>query len=758
MEESRHAISEALARRWVRRDVTRDQDVMHLRLESSQAKKKSGHLVLVFRRDKPFTPSELYNIRAGTCFQLVPPGEVSIHRVVLGNVVSNRTEWSWGDDRTEEAGATLSLMVYDSLEYVASDGEWQVAPVTALVSMLRQFEACTQYAWKIPFLANLIGGEGPTHIRFDRDDASDADSDEEKKEEDQPKTIKTDAFFSLPTLNPTQELACETWLNSSRNTISLVQGPPGTGKTTLLVTIICRYLMQSVQTKTNQKRRLLVCAPTNKAVSVIASRFMSSLRRDAPYKFNTVLIGDQDKLVSDAQNDMPVDSDTRDIFVYTWAQAVVDELKAIRRQLDRSAGADEKLLSRVGWLSSKLSMSLQKPPTNYRILELSNRMEEATEQVAMLSVSSDPDVVLEAALFQNLVEVLVDVEKQVSSLDPFEVTREVLRTADVLFCTCASAGNVLMKTTGPVEDLIVDEAAASTEPELYVPFHLMPNRLLAVGDPLQLPATVFSRTAERLGLSKSLHERLMYDLKKEHIMLDIQYRMKPGISAFPCRQFYDDRLSNGGNVVSPLYQNDVSLLSGHPYIFVHTNGTEKQGITGSYCNAAEAYQVRDLLYSIRAASSGRGDWCSIDRVRVITFYQAQVSMIKRLLNQAGLGRVGVATVDSSQGCEADVVIVSFVRSAHQGDGRQAAGFLTDDRRLNVAITRAKYQLLCVGNAEGLRQLSSAPTLQALARDAYERGCVIDNSKENCIERARPAELPPFEKHRESKKRRKKDKF
>ncbi|OEU15131.1 hypothetical protein FRACYDRAFT_165538, partial [Fragilariopsis cylindrus CCMP1102] len=56
----------------------------------------------------------------------------------------------------------------------------------------------------------------------------------------------------------------------------------------------------------------------------------------------------------------------------------------------------------------------------------------------------------------------------------------------------------------------------------------------------------------------------------------------------------------------------------------------------------------------------------------------------------------VATVDSSQGCEADFVILSFVRSEGNG-GRNTVGFLMDDRRLNVALTRAKYQIIGVGN-------------------------------------------------------------
>ena len=103
---------------------------------------------------------------------------------------------------------------------------------------------------------------------------------------------------------------------------------------------------------------------------------------------------------------------------------------------------------------------------------------------------------------------------------------KLLQSANVIFCTLASAGSSIIKKTSHIDDLIVDEAAAATEPELYIPLHLQPKRLLAVGDPLQLPATVLSRRAIHLGYAKSLHERLMYDCKYDHIMLDVHVLLR----------------------------------------------------------------------------------------------------------------------------------------------------------------------------------------------------------------------------------------
>ena len=88
-------------------------------------------------------------------------------------------------------------------------------------------------------------------------------------------------------------------------------------------------------------------------------------------------------------------------------------------------------------------------------------------------------------------------------------------------------------------ELYVDEAAATTEAELFIPLHLRPRRMLAVGDPNQLPASVTSQKAVDFGFDKSLLDRLMFGCGEDHKMLDTQYRMNPSISKFPNKTFYD---------------------------------------------------------------------------------------------------------------------------------------------------------------------------------------------------------------------------
>lgn len=128
--------------------------------------------------------------------------------------------------------------------------------------------------------------------------------------------ISQDAYendvFDVPRLNASQEQGASKFLRSTPGSVTIIQGPPGTGKTTLLVNIICRYLMESVQTTApmnpgscpngtaNPTPRILVCAPTNKAVSVLAARFIKATKDDSA--FNILLVGDGAKLLQDEES------------------------------------------------------------------------------------------------------------------------------------------------------------------------------------------------------------------------------------------------------------------------------------------------------------------------------------------------------------------------------------------------------------------------------------------------------------------------
>jgi hypothetical protein len=477
-----------------------------------------------------------------------------------------------------------------------------------------------------------------------------------------------------------------------------------------------------------RRRRLMVCAPTNKAVSVLALRFLNTLQANQNCPFNAILVGDADKLLAeDSRNNTNKSLTTSSsrqldsIFLYNWLANIIGGYRRIRAFFAPGYRGHDTVPN-----LARLAENMQHRITNSLPMlaqDFVNAMDYVTKRLQSLLRTGD------GSAARDIVQKTDKLLQMLQEMPPDVVWTQLLLSADVIFTTLASAGGGVFKNTSRIDDLIVDEAAAATEPELYIPFFLRPARLLAVGDPMQLPATVLSQKAIDLGLAKSLHERLMYDCQADHIMLNVQYRMSCQISAFPSEHFYNNKIGNGPNVTSHQYLNGARLLDGLPYMFLQVDGREEQDYSGSLSNRAEATKIVELVLQLRtmANESERFTWNSSDRLRIITFYQAQVSLIKRMLQERGLGnnQIMVATVDSSQGCEADVVLVSFVRSSKPNAKGQSfsAGFLTDDRRMNVALTRARYQLVCVGNVKSFQHMAEAPTLKRLAANAQMRGVV-----------------------------------
>ena len=491
-----------------------------------------------------------------------------------------------------------------------------------------------------------------------------------------------------------------------------------TGKTTFLVNVICRSLYQSECDRNSRPRRLMVCAPTNKAVSILAARFLDAINWNSS-NFTAVLVGDADKLLLDDSKERT--SPLRSIFLHSWMTSIINGYDMIRSYFTpgcpKVALTAEDLYVESSGLEKRLRQCSSIIPPN--IEETFTKISAALQQFKEGGTADD---------IVSLVDGLVSILKTVN-VDLFR--NHLLSTANVIFCTLMSSGGAILKSTSPINDLIVDEAGAATEPSLYIPFHLKPTRLLAAGDPAQLPPTVLSRRASDLGLSRSLLDRLMHGCGYAYAMLDVQYRMNPAIASFPALHFYNSKVINGDNVSHSNYKAAATLLDGKPYTFLQIAGAEEQVAGGSYRNRLEAAAVVNLICQLRAATSTTDpSWFSSDRVRIITFYQAQVTLLTSALKNQGLGmeKVVVSTVDSSQGCEADIVLLSFVRST-EGDKddedmkNSSAGFLTVDRRMNVALTRARHQLICIGNVCNFRTFRGALTLRLLANNAEKRNVI-----------------------------------
>jgi len=269
---------------------------------------------------------------------------------------------------------------------------------------------------------------------------------------------------------------------------------------------------------------------------------------------------------------------------------------------------------------------------------------------------------------------------------------DILDRAQVLCCTCIGVGHQLLDGRR-FSRVLLDEATQATEPASLVPLVRGARQIVLVGDHRQLPPTVISRRAENGGLRRSLFERLVA-MGIEPMLLDTQYRMHPAISDFPNRTFYDGRLVDG--ITAADRPNPAGLLWNDwevPMAFLPVNGDELLSPDGaSKENPAEAGWVTKILENLLQA----GDLEEAD-IGIITPYAGQVRAIRDALPERN-DSVEVHTVDGYQGREKEVIIFSCVRSNSDG----TVGFLSDERRLNVALTRAKRGLIVIGDPDTLR--------------------------------------------------------
>ena len=272
-----------------------------------------------------------------------------------------------------------------------------------------------------------------------------------------------------------------------------------------------------------------------------------------------------------------------------------------------------------------------------------------------------------------------------------EIRDDILDRAQVLCCTCIGSGHEILDGR-KFPRVLIDEATQATEPATLVPLVRGARQVVLIGDHRQLPPTVISRRAEKGGLDRSLFERLI-DMGISPSILTTQYRMHPAISEFPNTQFYDGVLEDGveasdretpGGILWPDW--DVPLL------FLPVDGDEVLSPDGaSKENPVEASWVVKILMDL--VDSGG---FATSQVGIVTPYAGQVRSIRDILPEQ-FQSVEVRTVDGYQGREKDVIIFSCVRSNIDGN----VGFLSDRRRLNVALTRSRRGLIVIGNPDTL---------------------------------------------------------
>jgi len=269
---------------------------------------------------------------------------------------------------------------------------------------------------------------------------------------------------------------------------------------------------------------------------------------------------------------------------------------------------------------------------------------------------------------------------------------DILDRAQILCCTCIGSGHEILDGRRFTR-VLIDEATQATEPASLVPISRGARQIVLIGDHKQLPPTVISRKAEKGGLARSLFER-MVEMGVVPMLLKTQYRMHPIISEFPNLYFYSGQLEDGVKTNERATPNGISWPDWeNPIAFIPLEGNEETSPDGaSKENHEEASKIVSLLIDLIDGGN-----LEAKDIGIITPYAGQVRAIRDSMPES-LQSVEVRTVDGYQGREKEVILFSCVRSNNEGN----IGFLSDGRRLNVALTRAKRGLIVVGNHNTLR--------------------------------------------------------
>ncbi|OAE31740.1 hypothetical protein AXG93_4874s1030 [Marchantia polymorpha subsp. ruderalis] len=260
---------------------------------------------------------------------------------------------------------------------------------------------------------------------------------------------------------------------------------------------------------------------------------------------------------------------------------------------------------------------------------------------------------------------------------------QILDEAAIVCSTLSFSGAGVFKRMNRGFDVVVIDEAAQ-----------------AVGDPIQLPATVLSTNAVQHGYGMSLFKRFQqagYPVQ----MLNTQYRMHPQIREFPSKEFYHEALVDGDEVELQTTRPWHEHRCFGPFAFLDIAGQESQPPgSGSWVNQDEADFVLVLYKCLVGMYPSLKDG---PHLAVISPYKQQVKLIRELFRDAigveATKLIDINTVDGFQGREKDIAIFSCVRANPKG----GIGFVSDYRRMNVGLTRARASMLVVGCSAALKQ-------------------------------------------------------
>jgi len=480
--------------------------------------------------------------------------------------------------------------------------------------------------------------------------------------------VKVDVKSDL--LNHSQNEALQ---KSIKSDLFLIHGPPGTGKTTTLTEIVKKHI----------GKKILVSADSNVAVDNLLEKLK---------EFNVVRIGH------------PAKVDTK-LMKYSL------DVK-IRR--DKRYKEVEKIIKKIDDLKYLQEKRYKKPtPQRRRGLSDEEILQYAKEKKAIRGILKEWMIEMaEWIKIQNKIKKLYEEKEKIVK----EILEDVLNNADIVFATNSASGGEFLENR-EFDIVFIDEAAQSMEPSTLIPL-IKAKQAIFAGDHKQLPPTILSND-DRLKVS--MFERFSKIYKNALHTLEIQYRMNEKINNFSSCEFYECKVKTFEKIknitIKDLNIKEDELYGGDtPIVFIDTNSkfleASKKDSPSKY-NPQEAKFVKELVDKFLENGAKK------EHIGVITPYKDHEEYLKSLIKD-----IEIKSVDGFQGREKEIIIISLVRS----NKNEEIGFLKDERRLNVAITRAKRKCIVVGD---VKTISSYKVYSDLIEYIKKEGKYIKLKDKKC---------------------------
>jgi ATP-dependent RNA/DNA helicase IGHMBP2 len=465
--------------------------------------------------------------------------------------------------------------------------------------------------------------------------------------------------------------------------VSLIHGPPGTGKTTTVAELI----QQAVY---NHGMKVLVAAPSNVAVDNVLERLAAS----SPSAKKTRGAG-------------PKKTKQLPLKMVRLGHPARIKPSILRYSLEALVQSHD---------GTEIVQDVRSELTSFLRILTNSKSRGNDKRMAYREVKS--------------------LRKEVRMREE-KVVQELLSSAQVVLATTVGAASRLLNTFTDVKSnaaatgfdlVVIDEAAQALEASCWIPI-LKGRKLVLAGDHCQLPPTIMCTNSKvQTALGKTLFERLM-ELYGDKLragseteprvsrMLKVQYRMHEEIANWASKASYHGELLTHDSVrhrtIRQLLRNQtddeletsdddvLDVVSEVALLLVDTAGCgmhESENASGSRFNEGEAQLVAKHVHTLLNMGMRQ------EQIAIITPYNGQVELLRGLLLPDN-PKLEIRSVDGFQGGEREAVVLSLVRSSERGGGKKGdgIGFLRDNRRLNVAVTRAKRHCAVICDTETVIQ-------------------------------------------------------